>query len=178
MHLVVKRVLVVVEALVNNRIGIGTDINEIAVLLAKVKTTPVTRSVLVDAFAEIMDKASPELNGATLLNGCCAHNKQLGVQEIRLPDRVDYWFKPHIKSALLALLQAILSADGLTIIAWDSYTYIKGVVQCINFNALIKKTLLFNYKRGSSKAKVGTKDSLLMWCKFHQCIKDVPTNVV
>ena len=97
----------VVEALVNNRIGIGTDINEIAVLLAKVKTTPVTRSVLVDAFAEIMDKASPDLNGATLLNGCRAHNKQLGAQEIRLPDRVDYWFKPHIKSVLLALLQAI-----------------------------------------------------------------------
>jgi DNA modification methylase len=31
----------VVEAIVNNRLGIGTDINEIANLLAKVKTTPI-----------------------------------------------------------------------------------------------------------------------------------------
>lgn len=31
----------VVEAIVNNRIGIGTDINDIAYLIAKVKTTPI-----------------------------------------------------------------------------------------------------------------------------------------
>jgi hypothetical protein len=40
----------VVESIVNNRIGIGTDINEIANLLAKVKTTPIDNNLLVEEF--------------------------------------------------------------------------------------------------------------------------------
>jgi DNA modification methylase len=36
----------IVESIVNNRIGVGTDINDIAYLTAKVKTTPIDSELL------------------------------------------------------------------------------------------------------------------------------------
>src|SRR3972149_9226291 len=42
-----------VEAIVNNRVGIGTDINNIAYLLAKVKTTPIKTAELLQEFSNI-----------------------------------------------------------------------------------------------------------------------------
>lgn len=43
----------VVEAIVNNRIGIGIDINEIAVLLAKVKSTPIDSNLLENEYLNL-----------------------------------------------------------------------------------------------------------------------------
>ncbi len=43
----------VVEAIVNNRIGIGTDINEISYLIAKVKTAPINDLELMNEYSKL-----------------------------------------------------------------------------------------------------------------------------
>lgn len=53
----------VVEAIVNNRIGIGTDINNIAYLIAKVKTTPIKTAELLQKFSKIEFDLQNRLNG-------------------------------------------------------------------------------------------------------------------
>jgi len=53
----------VVEAIVNNRTGIGTDVNEFANLLAKVKTTPIENHLLADEYYNIEKDLSSRLNG-------------------------------------------------------------------------------------------------------------------
>ena len=53
----------VVEAIVNNRIGIGTDINEIANLLAKVKTTPIDNLILAEEYYKLEKDLEKRLNG-------------------------------------------------------------------------------------------------------------------
>jgi len=53
----------VVEAIVNNRIGIGADINNIAYLLAKVKTTPIKTAELLQEFSKIEFDLQNRLNG-------------------------------------------------------------------------------------------------------------------
>ncbi len=89
----------VIEALINNRIGIGVDINEIAVLVAKVKSTPIDFKLLENEYSklifELKDKFQKEIKSG----------EQNGMS---LPDRVDYWFKPHIKERLVIILNSIL----------------------------------------------------------------------
>ena len=92
----------VLEAIVNKRIGIGTDINEIATLLAKVKTTPIDRYSLVTEYSNLVDGLKNKLNGSMQTELAIAKNK------INLPERVDYWFKPHIKDKLLVMLNSIM----------------------------------------------------------------------
>ena len=53
----------VVEAIVNNRIGIGADINNIVYLLAKVKTTPIKTAELLQEFSKIEFDLQNRLNG-------------------------------------------------------------------------------------------------------------------
>ena len=88
----------VVEALVNKRIGVGVDVNEIAVLLSKVKTTPIDSHLLSNEYDKLL---------FNLENDTPVSNDVL--RKIVLPERVDYWFKPHIKENLLIMLGHILS---------------------------------------------------------------------
>jgi len=53
----------VVEAIVNNRIGIGADINNIVYLLAKVKTTPIKTAELLQEFSKVEFDLQNRLNG-------------------------------------------------------------------------------------------------------------------
>jgi len=91
----------VVEALVNKRIGIGVDINEIAVLLSKVKTTPIETELLKRYYDELLSKLDYKISVPNNI-----------LEKITLPDRVDYWFKPHIKDQLLVILGHILSVPN------------------------------------------------------------------
>lgn len=104
----------IVEAIVNKRIGIGTDINEIAALLCKVKSTPIETELLIDAFENIISQLPSNLNGNIFkvnkvkkLNG---HK-----QNIVLPERVHYWFKPDAVSKLSVLLKLIRKIDDANI---------------------------------------------------------------
>ena len=92
----------VVEALVNNRIGIGTDINDIAYLLAKVKTTPLPIAQLQAEFQalelELLDRTSNHYQ----------HFSQAALALIPQHERIDYWYLPQQKAKLAIILARIL----------------------------------------------------------------------
>ena len=52
----------IIEAIVNDRIAIGTDINEIATLVAKVKSTPINSNLLQNQYTNFIEKLSNNLN--------------------------------------------------------------------------------------------------------------------
>ncbi|MCH9845236.1 MAG: site-specific DNA-methyltransferase [Alphaproteobacteria bacterium] len=101
----------IVEALVNQRIGIGVDINEIASLITKVKTTFIPADILSYSYEQLMEKlqiyTSQEVD---LLSGLKKLEK-IDVNQFNLPERVDYWFKPHIKQRLIIILHHILQVS-------------------------------------------------------------------
>lgn len=91
----------VVESIVNNRIGIGTDINEIAYLLTKVKTTPINTSELLKEFSNLNFDLQNRLNGQ--------YDYFLKKAEQILPknERIDYWFLPQQKEKLSIIFARI-----------------------------------------------------------------------
>jgi len=95
-----------VEAIVNDRVGIGTDINEIANLLAKVKTTPIENLILVDEFYKMQGDLENRLNGG--------FEKAMRESLIKIPDnaRIDYWFLPKQKEKLSIIFARILEIDN------------------------------------------------------------------
>jgi len=92
----------VVEAIVNNRIGIGTDINDIAYLIAKVKTTPIKTAELLQEFSKVEFDLQNRLNGQ--------YDYFLKKAETILPrnERIDYWFLPQQKEKLSIIFARIL----------------------------------------------------------------------
>ena len=96
----------IVESVVNHRIGIGTDINEIAVLLSKVKSTPIEHKLLVNEFSNLT------FNLQFKLNGNFDQELYNAKKDIKLPERIDYWFKPHIKDKLIIILSSILEIEN------------------------------------------------------------------
>jgi len=99
----------VVEAIVNNRVGIGTDINEIANLLAKVKTTPIDNHILVNEFYKLEGDLEKRLNGH--------FKKALREALKKIPDneRIDYWFLPKQKEKLSIILARVLEIENVDI---------------------------------------------------------------
>lgn len=96
----------VVEAIVNNRVGIGTDINEIANLLAKVKTTPIDNTILAEEFYKIENDLIKRLNGQ--------FEQALKNALLKVPDneRIDYWFLPEQKEKLAIILERVLEIEN------------------------------------------------------------------
>ncbi len=99
----------IIEAIVNNRVGIGTDINEIAVLLAKVKSTPIEYNLLINEYTNLMFILEHKLNGNFQSELQNAQN------HIILPERIDYWFKQHIKKKLIIILHNILKIKNIDV---------------------------------------------------------------
>ena len=114
----------IIEAIVNNRIGIGTDINEIAVLLAKVKSTPIIYEQLLNEYSNLIFKLNFKLNGE--------YEKELfkAKEHIKLPERIDYWFKPHIKEKLIIILHNILSIKDKDIQDFFLITFAQILKSC------------------------------------------------
>ena len=92
----------IVEAIVNGRIGIGTDINEIANLLSKVKTTPIENLTLGNEFEKI--KNDLKIRTSEKIDEYCEKSLKNIVQN----ERIDYWFLPEQKEKLAILLDRIL----------------------------------------------------------------------
>lgn len=92
----------VLESIVNERIGIGTDINEIAYLVAKVKTTPIKSVELVQEFIHL----ETDLKSRT--NGKKDFYLEKAFQKLKFHERIDYWYKPIQKENLAILLCRIL----------------------------------------------------------------------
>lgn len=95
----------VVEAIVNNRIGIGTDINDIAFLIAKVKTTPIQAIKLLQEFNRIEN----DLRGR--MNGNYAESLRKSLASIPQNERIDYWFLPQQKEKLSIIFARILEVE-------------------------------------------------------------------
>ena len=114
----------IVEAIVNERIGIGTDINEIAVLLSKVKTTPIDYDLLTNEFANLSFQLRYKLSGNFAEELDDAKNR------FRLHERVDYWFKPHIKDRLIIILNAILKIGNKDIKDFFLITFAQILKSC------------------------------------------------
>lgn len=96
----------VVEAIVNNRVGIGTDINNIAYLLAKVKTTPIKTTELLQEFSNI------EFDLQNRLNGQYDFFLKESLNVVPQNDRIDYWFKPEQKEKLSIIFARILEVKN------------------------------------------------------------------
>ncbi len=95
----------IVEAIVRNRVGVGTDINDIAYLVAKVKTTPIQAIRLLQEFK----KMESDLRGRM-----DADNKQALKQAMELipkNERIDYWFLPQQKEKLAIIFSRILEIE-------------------------------------------------------------------
>ncbi len=92
----------VVEAIVNGRIGIGTDINEIANLLSKVKTTPIENLVLGEEFEKI--KSDLKIRTGEKF----VEYRENALKKIAQNERIDYWFRPEQKEKLAIILDRIL----------------------------------------------------------------------
>lgn len=91
----------VLEALVNNRIGIGVDISEIAELVGKVKTTPIDSLLLAKELGKI------ELDLFYSFDN-------LETAEIKIPDnkRLDFWFLSEQKKKLGVILARLLKIEN------------------------------------------------------------------
>ncbi len=114
----------VIEAIVNDRIGIGTDINEIAVLLSKVKSTPINNELLVNEYSNLIFNLKHKLNGS--FTGELAIAKK----HISLPERVHYWFKPHIEDRLIVILYNILHIKNSDIRNFFLITFAQILKSC------------------------------------------------
>ena len=95
-----------VEAIVNNRIGIGTDINEIAFLMSKVKTTPLDILKLTEQYETISKDLSKAMNGG--------YEKAIAQALKKIPknERIDYWFLPEQKEKLAIIFSRLLEIDS------------------------------------------------------------------
>lgn len=95
-----------VESLLSNRKGIGTDINEVAWLITKAKTTPIEPSLLDKEIKNLFF----ELN--FLEPSYDKNQKRLIGQELLKVDlkngRIDYWFKKETKEELAIILDRIM----------------------------------------------------------------------
>lgn len=72
---------VLVEGMLYDRFSIGIDLNPLAILIARVKTTPVDAKRLMEVRGELLTSIEEELRG----------EKKYPAPDIR---RVDFWFKP------------------------------------------------------------------------------------
>lgn len=93
----------VLEAFASGRVGIGFDIDPLAVLLTKVKVNPVNSQVVQKDGLEIADRAERVLN-----NGIGILDKELKLRfEPKTFKFVDYWFSLQTQLELASLIREI-----------------------------------------------------------------------
>jgi DNA modification methylase len=96
----------IVEALVNKRIGIGTDINPIAYLVAKVKTTVIQP----DSLVQELNKIGVDI--FSRVNGSFAYHLEKAKEFVPQNERIDYWFKQPQKEKLSILLHRLKQIEN------------------------------------------------------------------
>ena len=96
----------ILESIVNERIGIGTDINEIAYLVAKVKTTPIKSTELAQELLQL------EMDLRSHTNGKRDFYLEKAYEKLHFHEKIDYWYKPTQKENLAILLCRILEIEN------------------------------------------------------------------
>jgi len=114
----------VVESLVNERIGIGTDINEIAHLVAEVKSKPLNPVELAQEFLSL------EMDLKVRTNGKKDFFWHKAEEKFTFHERIDYWFKPPQKQALAILLYRILEIENKNIQNFFIVTFAQILKTC------------------------------------------------
>ena len=89
----------IVESIVNKRIGIGTDVNDIALLISKVKTTPISTILLYETMKNIENKVRNRIEHNI---SCVEIYDKLNLE------RINYWYVPESRDKLALLLEEIL----------------------------------------------------------------------
>lgn len=104
-----------VESLINNRLCIGVDINEIAYLVAKVKTMPLNLNLLYKEYNQIRQTLNFN-NNQSLLNFQAKEEEEdlLKKAEQVIPnnEKIDYWFKSKQKKELSVILYSIFQIEN------------------------------------------------------------------
>ncbi len=101
-----------VEALLEGRVGIGLDIDPLALRLCRVKTTSMDLSNLRSTGNEVISRAKQLLAVGKLVE----HTLQSGFNE-RTKEFLNYWFLPSTQlelSALLLAIEEICANDGVS----------------------------------------------------------------
>ncbi|HIH69455.1 DNA methyltransferase [Methermicoccus shengliensis] len=93
---------VLVEAKIHDINSFGFDINPLAVLLAKVKTTPIDTKILKQEFERIVKRTEEKIQ-----------RFRKGELNVEIPNyyNIDYWFKPDISKQLALLKEEIWAID-------------------------------------------------------------------
>ena len=101
----------IVESIINNRLACGVDINEIAYLISKVKTTPLDINNLKKEYSILKDKFNNYDGDDKLKNDILLKSKNI----IPKNDRIDYWFKQKQKEILSLIYFSIYEIDNVDI---------------------------------------------------------------
>ncbi len=109
---------VLVESLLNERYGIGIDINPLAILLTKVKTTSTKTTVLSQYLKQILSS--------------CATKYSLEIPNFF---NLEFWFKPKIIEDLTRLLHNLNLIDDEKIKNFYKIVFSETVRLCSNTNA-------------------------------------------
>ncbi len=91
----------IVEALMTDRIGIGSDINYVAYLVAKAKTTPVSIKLLEAEMMQLQLDLEHRMNGK--YDYYLSKSKKLAPEH----ERIDYWFRKTQKEKLAIIFARI-----------------------------------------------------------------------
>ena len=97
----------IVESLLEGRIGIGLDIDPLALLLTQVKTTPMNIDDLQSAGSEVISQANILLSEKSLIE-----NHLTSVYEAHTKEFLNYWFLETTQYELAALILAIQQVDN------------------------------------------------------------------
>lgn len=95
----------IVESIVNDRKAIGTDINDIALLISKVKTTPINAIPLYESMKLLENRVKNRVH------------KGFDFYELKIADklnvdRINYWYVEENRDKLALILDEILSLEN------------------------------------------------------------------
>lgn len=99
----------IVEALINNRISIGCDINYIAYLVTAAKTTPINIILLEKEFRKIQFDLEYRMNGKF------DYYLSKSFHLIPKNERIDYWFRESQKNKLAIIYSRIIEIKNKSI---------------------------------------------------------------
>jgi DNA modification methylase len=103
-----------VECLLSKRLGVGVDIDPLAVLISRCKTTKVSSSKLVEAAKAVCGRASIDITKYSPLIGGDwrkAWEKFSSHFDEKTKEFIDYWFRPQTAVELACLARSIEEGD-------------------------------------------------------------------
>ncbi|MCR6691415.1 MAG: DNA methyltransferase [archaeon YNP-LCB-003-016] len=82
---------VLVEARLLGRNSVGIDINPLAIIIARAKTTPINPKLILSSWRELKEKIGEDIRSLRF--------REFDVEPLRIPN-ISYWFKPQVAKEL------------------------------------------------------------------------------